>query len=339
MAKVRLVDIAAQVGVSTVTVHNALTGQKGVSDELRAVIQKMASEMGYRPVSAARRQKRNRMLRSIGVLIHEQYLAEYTTFYWKMYQELALVATDKNCMAAVEILKHDMEDHQILPRMVEENQVEGLIVMGEISREYIRFMKEQTRIPIIFLDFYDKELAEDAVISDNFYGMYLLTELLFERGYRKLAYVGSIHRTSSIMDRYCGFHKAMLEHGEDLPEEWLIEDRDRLGNIEFSVPEKLPEAFVCNCDLTAGRLILKLEKLGYKVPEDVAVIGFDNFLYPGLPDKKITTYEVNTRALVKIALEKVMKRLKNPSSGKGLNVVSGHIVEKESVGKLSHGNK
>lgn len=193
------------------------------------------------------------MLRSIGVLIHEQYLAEYTTFYWKMYQELALVATDKNCMAAVEILKHDMEDHQILPRMVEENQVEGLIVMGEISREYIRFMKEQTRIPIIFLDFYDKELAEDAVISDNFYGMYLLTELLFERGYRKLAYVGSIHRTSSIMDRYCGFHKAMLEHGEDLPEEWLIEDRDRLGNIEFSVPEKLPEAFVCNCDLTAGR--------------------------------------------------------------------------------------
>ena len=237
MAKVRLADIAAQVGVSTVTVHNALTGQKGVSDELRAVIQKMASEMGYRPVSSARRQERNRMLRSIGVLIHEQYLAEYTTFYWKMYQELALVATDKNCMAAVEILKHDMEDHQILPRMVEENQVEGLIVMGEISREYIRFMKEQTRIPIIFLDFYDKELAEDAVISDNFYGMYLLTELLFERGYRKLAYVGSIHRTSSIMDRYCGFHKAMLEHGEELPEEWLIEDRDRLGNIEFSVPE------------------------------------------------------------------------------------------------------
>ena len=48
MAKVRLVDIAAQVGVSTVTVHNALTGQKGVSDELRAVIQKMASEMEYR---------------------------------------------------------------------------------------------------------------------------------------------------------------------------------------------------------------------------------------------------------------------------------------------------
>ena len=325
MAKVRLADIAAQVGVSTVTVHNALTGQKGVSDELRARIQKVAGEMGYRPVSAARRQERSRMLKSIGVLIHEKYLAEYTTFYWKMYQELALVATDKNCMAVVEILKHDMEDHLLLPRMVEENQVEGLIVMGEISKDYIHFMKEQTKLPIIFLDFYDKELSEDSVIADNFYGMYLLTEYLFERGYQKLAYVGSIHRTSSIMDRYCGFYKALLEHGEELPAEWLIEDRDRTGNVEFSVPEKLPEAFVCNCDLTAGILMMKLEEMGYKIPGDVAVIGFDNFLYPGFPDKKITTYEVNTRAMVKIALEKVMKRLKNPSSGRGLNVVFGQI--------------
>ena len=63
--------------------------------------------------------------------------------------------------------------------------------------------------------------------------------------------------------------------------------------------------------------MIKLEEMGYKIPGDVAVIGFDNFLYPGFPDKKITTYEVNTRAMVKIALEKVMKRLKNPSSRKG----------------------
>lgn len=104
------------------------------------------------------------------------------------------------------------------------------------------------------------------------------------------------------MDRYCGFYKALLEHGEELPAEWLIEDRDRTGNVEFSVPEKLPEAFVCNCDLTAGILMIKLEEMGYKIPGDVAVIGFDNFLYPGFPDKKITTYEVNTRAMVKIAL-------------------------------------
>lgn len=335
MGKIRMADIAKVVGVSTVTVHNALAGNKGVSDEMRQKIQKVADEMGYHQMSAVAKRERNKGgLRNIGVIISEKYLASYTTFYWKMYQELALVATDKNCMAAVEILKYDMEENLILPRIQEENTVDALIVMGEISREYIHFMKEHTEVPLIFLDFYDKELANDAVIADNFYGMYLMTGYLFEQGLTRMAYVGSIHVTSSIMDRYCGFYKAQLEHGQALPEEWLIEDRDEKGaSISIKLPENMPEAFVCNCDLTAGKLIMELEKQGYRVPEDISVVGFDNYLYPGFPDKKITSYEVNTQAMAKVALEKALKQIKNPASGRGLSIVSGKIVEKESVRK------
>lgn len=335
MGKVRMADIAKEVGVSTVTVHNALAGNKGVSDEMREKIQKVADELGYHQMTAAAKRERNKGgLRNIGVIISEKYLAAYTTFYWKMYQELALVATDKNCMAAVEILKQDMEENFILPRIQEEHTVDALIVMGEISREYIHFMKKHTDVPVIFLDFYDKELAKDAVIADNFYGMYLMTGYLFEQGFTKMAYVGSIHVTSSIMDRYCGFYKAQLEHGQVLPEEWLIEDRDEKGvSINIKLPEHMPEAFVCNCDLTAGNLIVELEKQGYRVPEDISVVGFDNYLYPGFPDKKITSYEVNTQVMVKVALEKALKQIKNPASGRGLSVVSGKIVEKESVRK------
>lgn len=332
MGKVRMADIAKEVGVSAVTVHNALTGNKGVSDEMRQKIQKVADEMGYHQMSAAAKRERNKGgLRNIGVIISEKYLAAYTTFYWKMYQELALVATDKGCMAAVEILKHDMENNFILPRVQEEHTVDALVVMGEISRECIHFMKERTDVPVIFLDFYDKELANDAVITDNFYGMYLMTGYLFEQGFTKMAYVGSIHATSSIMDRYCGFYKAQLEHGQALPDEWLIEDRDEKGAMSIRLPEHMPEAFVCNCDLAAGMLIMELEKQGYRVPEDISVVGFDNYLYPGFPDKKITSYEVNTQAMAKVALEKALKQIKNPASGRGLSIVSGKIVEKESV--------
>ena len=320
MGKVRMADIAAKVGVSTVTVHNALAGNKGVSDEMREKIQKVADELGYHQMTAAAKRERNKGgLRNIGVIISEKYLAAYTTFYWKMYQELALVATDKNCMAAVEILKQDME--------------ENLIVMGAISRDYIHFMKKHTDIPVIFLDFYDKELAKDAVIADNFYGMYLMTGYLFEQGFTKMAYVGSIHATSSIMDRYCGFYKAQLEHGLVLPEEWLIEDRDEKGSMNIKLPQHMPEAFVCNCDLAAGMLIQELEKQGYRVPEDISVVGFDNYLYPGFTDKNITSYEVNIQVMVKVALEKALKQIKNPDSGRGLSIVSGKIVEKESVRK------
>lgn len=333
MAKVRLADIAERVGVSTVTVHNALSGQKGVSDELRQQIVRLADEMGYRQNTAAAKREKGRGLKNIGIIISEKYLAEYTTFYWKMYQEMALVVADKNCMTSVEILKHDTETDHILPRVVTEDTVEGLIIMGKIDKEYIRFLRAETRMPVIFLDFYDKELAADAVIGDNFYGMYMMTEYLFEHGFQKMAYVGSIQATSSIMDRFCGFEKALWEHKILLPEEWLIEDRNEIGDIMFELPEKLPEAFVCNCDLVAGKLILMLEERGLRVPEDISVVGFDNYLYPGFPDKHITSYEVNTKVMVRVALEKVLKRLKNPESGRGLDIISGHIVEKESVRK------
>ena len=335
MGKVRLADIAERVGVSSVTVHNALAGQKGVSEEMRNRILKVAEELGYQPVSSISRQEKEKgpheRFRNIGVLISEKYLADYQTFYWKMYQELAIIATEKKCMTAVEILKHDAEAQLVLPKIVEEGTVEGLIIMGEIGRDYIRHMKKQIKMPLIFLDFYDKELADCAVVADNFYGMYLLTEYLFEQGFTKMAYVGSIHATSSIMDRYCGFQKALLEHHQVLNPDWLMEDRDEEGEIAFGLPEVMPEAFVCNCDLTAGLLIEKLERAGYRVPQDISVIGFDNYLYPGFPDRKITTYEVNTRAMAKIALEKVLKLLHNPLRGYGLDVVAGRIVEKESV--------
>ncbi len=331
MAKVRMADIAEKVGVSTVTVHNALSGQKGVSDEMREKILEMAQEMGYIQNTSAAKREKSRELFHIGVLISEKYLADYTTFYWQMYQEIAILATEKRCMVAVEILKHAEEDDPVLPRIVKEDTVDGLIVVGELKRSYMAFLKKNMEMPLIFLDFYDKDLAKDAVITDNFHGMYFLTEYLFDQGFTKLAYVGNIYATSSIMDRYCGFYKSMLEHHAVLPEKWLIPDRDMEGEINFDLPEDLPEAFVCNCDLTAGLLIMKLEEKGYRVPEDISVVGFDNYLYPGFPDKKITSYEVNMRAMAKVALDKMLKQLKNSQSGRGLAIVAGHVVEKESV--------
>mgnify|MGYP000100992807 CR=1 FL=1 len=225
MAKVRLADIAKVAGVSAVTVHNAITGQKGVSDEMRARILEIAKEMGYRQPGSGARNTQGKSLRCIGVVIPERYLAEYTTFYWKMYQEMALAATEKSCMVTVEILKQEMEDEMIVPCIAKEQTVDALILMGDTSRDYIHYLKKNMDLPIVFLDFYDNELAKDAVIADNFHGMYLMTEYLYEHGLTKLAFVGSIHFSSSIMDRYCGFSKAVLEHRDVTPAEWILEDR------------------------------------------------------------------------------------------------------------------
>lgn len=81
-----------------------------------------------------------------------------------------------------EILKRDMEENFILPRIQKEHTVDALIVMGK-SAGNIFIYEETYRYAGDISGFYDKELAKDAVIADNFYGMYLMTEYLFEQGF------------------------------------------------------------------------------------------------------------------------------------------------------------
>lgn len=327
MEKVRMQDIASRVGVSVMTVHNALMGRRGVSDTVREKILGTAREMGY-----IQSQRKSTSLRHVGVLISEKWLADYTTFYWKLYMEMALEAPDRNCMVTAEILMHEAEEELKLPNFAAGNAVDGLVVMGEVGRNYVEFLRNNVWIPIIYLDFHYREIAEDAVITDGFHGMNAVTEYLYDRGFRRMAYVGSIHATSSIMDRFCGFQRVLFEHGLELPQEWLMEDRNEIGDIILTLPKTLPEAFVCNCDLVAVKLIEELGRQGCRVPEDVAVAGFDNYYcYPGLGDYLFPTYEADMKRLAQMALKKVLKRMVDPWAMKRMDLVPERLVEREGV--------
>lgn len=124
------------------------------------------------------------------------------------------------------------------------------------------------KIPVLYLDFYVNDSPCDAVISNSFYGSYQLTNYLIQMGHRKIAYVGTILVTKSITDRYLGYYKALMEHGIEVHKEYLLEDRDRnncLLDVEhyMKIPDDIPTAFVCNCDVAASDVIKKLEKQGY----------------------------------------------------------------------------
>ena len=94
----------------------------------------------------------------------------------------------------------------------------------------------------------------------------------------------------------------------------------------------MPTAFACNSDLTASELVRTLKNKGIRVPEDVSIVGFDNYLYEGLCDISITTYEVNIKEMVKTAIALLNRQIQAGGSLIPETVIiSGHLVEKESV--------
>lgn len=339
MAKeVTLADIAQKVGVSTVTVSKALAGQKGVSEEMRSRIRKLAEEMGY---VRSNKNKTAGVHKSynIGLLIEESYMDKYDSFYWQMYQQVATKAMEWDCFTMVEVVGRRNEGAYELPKIIRERKVDGVIVLGKMPDAFLLVLKKDSSVPIVYMDFTDDFQDVDTVISDSFYGAYLLTNYLFSMGHTGIAYVGTLLATSSIMDRYLGYVKSVLEHGMPLREDWQIDDRNiGSGYIDdvnlLNIPQDMPTAFVCNCDLTAGRLINKLRDNGYRVPEDVSVVGYDNYIYPGICDVEITTYEVDKGEMASQAVSVMLDKLNGHDAPPTIHIVEGHLVIKNSVRRL-----
>ena len=328
--KVRMSDIAERAGVSVVTVSKALSDQKGVSDEMKAKIIRIASELGYE-----RHPERKGISQSynIGVIVPEGYITKYQTFYWQLYQEINTSAAMHNSFVMLEIINVDDENGNVLPKLVSENKIDVLIPMGSFRTEYLKSLRERTRLSMVFLDFYDSEIQEDAVISNSFYGTFLITNYLIEKGVKRIAYVGTLLSTKSITDRYLGFRKALMEAGLELRDDWIIDDRhmNRESIYDIPLPKDMPEAFVCNCDVTAARLIDSLSKHGLKVPENVLVTGFDDFIHPGVCDVPLTTYAVNMEAMAESAVRNAIKKLNNIETNNGIHLIEGKLIIRRSA--------
>lgn len=339
MAKaVKLADIAEKLGVSTVSVSKALSGQKGVSEEMREKIKQLADEMGYKQPSAQRKDASHKSY-NIGVLIAESYLDKYGSFYWQLYQMVATRAVAKECFTLLETISDTMENENEMPKLVSEQKVDGIIVVGRLEDTYLQFLKDSINLPVVYLDFCDEKQDSDAVISDSYYGAYRLTNYLFDMGHSKIGYVGTLLATGSITDRYLGYVRSLLEHGVEPRADWIVKDRNaRTGKIDdlnmLQLPEEMPTAFLCNCDLTASYMVKKLREKGYRVPEDISVAGYDNYLYPGLCDIPLTTYEVDMKEMAKCAINTLIKKMNGENYRQGIHIVEGHMVIKDSVKKL-----
>ena len=254
--KVRLADIAEKLGVSIVTVSKAISDKDGVGEDMRAKIKELAFQMGYIQKSRQNQNARgDSYTGNIGVVIPAHFFDRSSSFYWTMYNALSRELLSRGWYAIMEQLDSKEEFDLVLPQIVQNNKVDGIILLGQTSEDYARFFINQYK-NTVFLDFYIDDSGIDSVTTDNFYGEYQLTRHLINLGHRRILYVGNFNATTSITDRFMGFMKAMLENGLRADVADIINDRDRKGlYVPIRLPESLPTAFVCNCDETARRLI------------------------------------------------------------------------------------
>ncbi len=343
--KVRLSDIADKLNISTVTVSKALADKEGVGDELREKIKQVASKMGYRIKSTSQFQGstfqtagQNTGTGNIGILIPSRFFSPNVSYYWHIFNALSGELMSRNFYSIMEIISDDDENNLILPKIVKDKKVDGLIILGQVNIRYIESINNSFS-NLILLDFYTKELQTDSVSNDDYYCSYLMTDYVISQGHKKLRFVGNFGSTTSISDRYMGFEKAMLEHGLSTKTSEIINDRNSNGaslkeKIQLPSAKEMPTAFICNCDETAALVISELTKKGYRIPEDISVTGFDNYLPLNNCPVELTTVFIKPEDTAKTAAELIICKIKGLDYIKGRHLVSGSLVIRDSVKSL-----
>mgnify|MGYP002771431513 FL=1 len=330
--KVRLEQIAEAVGSSIVTVSNALNDRKGVSEELRSLIKEKAKEMGYE-ASETPVQVKNKSY-TIGVIVAERYVKEYPSFYMEIYKCIAQEATKRGNMTILEVAGEKKEKLEQEFNTFQDIDIEGIIIIGEMNRDYVNEVRKVLDLPIVCVDFYDVSGDIDYIVTDNFGGMEQMTEILLKAGCEDLIFVGTPQATGSIMDRYLGFTKAMTKWKKKVDPAHVIPDRDenRYGyKIDVELPEKLPDGFVCNCDKAAKTLLYKLQERGVSIPEDVSIVSFDHYYSQVQSGIELTTYENDEKVIASISVNTLIKRIEGGKHPKGIRIVEGRVIQGNTV--------
>lgn len=342
MGKVTIQSIAKDLGLSRNTVSMALKGNELVTPRTRELVMRYAEQAGYVvKVSESGKPEREETEAPIH---HVMILRKPdVAVYWdKVINGISEEASGNRCQTQVAVVTPEDEDELRLPPGLTED-IEAVFCVKMMSREYIRKVREKG-IWVIFLDTYKdagEELPGDIVKTESFQPVVQLTRHLLDQGMRRIGFLNegsSVYET--MHDRYDAYLYAMRSAGIKLFPEYVMPDVG--GNEVYNVEafeeivdgyRELPEAVVCGNDELAKFLTQALRNKGIRVPEDVAVTGFDND-EEGMLDPFFTTVNVDAKWLGRRMVQCFLWRLAHPDAPYEKVAVTGQVVIRRSSCRL-----
>lgn len=327
MNKITIREIAQQANVSVSTVSLVLNNKNHVSPSTRKRIERIIKKYDYHPSSTAKNLAQQ-STNTIGVIISNKHFSSEEQFYSRIFI-CAIIQAEK--------FKHhlmlslpDVEDENYnpgklsLPRFINEKSVDGIITMGDFPDEYIENLV-QKRLPLVVLDYYSPHFNLPYIISDNYHGGYLATQHLIQLGHNQVAFVGSMIEHPSIKERYKGYLDAIQEHGiaPDTQMAYLDPGYNsysfgyKTGLLLAKDPKRPGAIFLANDSMAIG-CMNALQESQIRIPEDLAIVGFDDIAASSQIEPKLTTIRVNKERMGELAVQKILELIqqKNHSAEK-----------------------
>lgn len=323
-------DVAYQVGVSPTTVSHVINETRFVSEELRTKVYQAINELDYQPNAIARSLRRKKT-QNIGMIIPDvayPFLAEVAKGVEDVGFEFGynVILCDSN---------GDLKRESAYIDLLREKQVDGIILVaaGESSRHVETLIKQG--MPVISMDRELPGLEVDSVLADNLQGGYQATEYLIKLGHRRIGCITGPLDLSISSQRISGYRQALKRYDIPLCDELVvISDFRYQGGYramrQLLILDEPPTAiFACNDIMGVGAICAAKDK-GLGVPEDIAVIGFDDIALASFISPRLTTVSQPKHEMGAIAVKLLVERIKEKSQSFTKVILPVHLVVRES---------
>lgn len=336
--KLTIKDIARAANVSPATVSNALNNRKGVSEDVRQLVYKVAKDIGYMREPAA---KRN----TLRFVVYKRYVEGYVVSDTPFFSSL-IEGIEKQCRAqGFELLIshvniHEADYNERINSIINDYSSGIILLATEMTEEDLEAFKA-ARVPIVLLDSHFRNCGYDTVSINNTDAAYRATTFLIDNGHTQIGYLRSSKPINNFRYRHQGYSEALTEHGLNADENhqiYLEPSMDGSYRDMKTVLEErkapLPTAFFADNDIIAFGAMKALQEKGIRIPEDVSIVGFDDMPFCEMTNPRLTTIKVFKQEIGSIAVRRLIEKM-----DRNENPVQKIEVETELVIRDSHRNR
>ena len=336
--EVTIYDIASALNISIATVSRALKNDPVVSKRTKKKIFDLAGKMGYRTNHFARN-LRNQKTNTIGVIVHEL----NSNFITSVLAGIEKVTTEAGYDLIIAHSSESFSKEIANAKNLFDKRVDGLIASLSLDTKNLDHFKsfEEKNVPVIFFDRVEQEGNNTVVVIDNDKCGYQATQHLIQQGCKRIVHITSSLKRNVYAKRFKGYKDALFDNGIPYDEKLLIiNDLSERAAIESTMKmlkmAPLPDgAFITN-DFVAAVCMRTLKENNIKIPEDIAIVGFNNDAICTLVEPPLSTINYPGIDVGEVAASNLINHLKGIGNLQNTNTIiirSNLIIRKSSVKK------
>lgn len=303
MSNTTIQDVAEKADVSVATVSHVINETRYVSPELTERVKDAMEKLDYQRNAVARGLK-TQATHTIGLLLSDI----SNPFFSSLMRGAESVTTGKGYSIIVSNSDETLEKEELYIDVLRQRQIDGLIIAptGKDDSK-IKKLKEED-IPFVFVDRKMENVSAPYVLSENIQGAKQAAEHLIQKGHSNIGLVGGLCSVTTTRERIEGYKKALEDHEISINENLIVYGNSQVqGGVEatntlLQLKDPPTAIFSTNNLMTIG-VMKSIKQNGLRCPEDVALVGFDDFEWASLFEPTLTTVAQNPYQIGKKAAE------------------------------------